>query len=110
MDKIQVQVLFAEDTEFGTYTDALYYPFEDWPIDEKTIEIEKATRIQNYIDTIKNAPPPIPPTKEDLQKQIDFIGQQLSEVAQKAVELDFKLDVTPIKVDEVPTDVKPGGK
>lgn len=107
MDQIQVQVLFSEETQYGTFTDALYYSIDEWPIDDGILKTEKGARVQNYTDSVRNAPPPPPPTKEDLQKQIVEVAKQITEIALRAVEIGVTLDPAPINTDQIPKEVKP---
>lgn len=52
MEQINVQVKFT----IGNYTDALYYPIEEWgDITPEQLEADKQARYQTYLDMIAQA-------------------------------------------------------
>ena len=81
----RIQVITKEFVpEVGTeYVDAQYF---DVPANmtieqfkasnESTINAEKATRIANYVDAVKNPPKPVEPTKEQLEAEAQSIADQ----------------------------------
>lgn len=92
-DKIRVQVVFAQDTEYGRYQDALYLAVDDPQLSLKDflaakqtdIDKTKATRVATFVDRIKNPPAPVEPTKEDLERELaDIEAQKISWDARKA--------------------------
>jgi hypothetical protein len=55
MDSIKVQVNFTINTEFGEFTDALYFTLEEWSfITENKLNELKNERVNNWLNTIKN--------------------------------------------------------
>lgn len=57
MDVQLVQIKYKAKTEVGEFSDALYYPLSAFIAGEITpeqIELDKAERIFNWIDSIKN--------------------------------------------------------
>ena len=71
MDTVKIQVLFSEETKYGTFTDALYFTQQEYaaltPLDIKQMEQQ---RIDNYVSSIDNAPPEKDLTKKELQLAI----------------------------------------
>lgn len=69
-DQIRVQFKFTEPTDYGDYTDALYFTESEWANrDMNAVKAMKAERVLNYIDRIRNAPAPVEPSKADLQAE-----------------------------------------
>lgn len=107
----RIQVITKEFIpEVGTeYQDAQYF---DVPVDmtieqfqaEKEAEInaEKEARIQRYVDAVKNPPPVVEPTKEELMAQkAELLAQAEAQIA----ELDVKIAAKDVKpVDEKPVE------
>lgn len=107
-DQVFIQVRFRENTKHGEYNDCLYFTQAEYASKTQVgIDALKQERVNNYVSRIDNAPAPVPPTKAELQAVLDNIGSQLSSVAARASDLGIKLDVTIIKVDEVPVETKP---
>lgn len=85
--QIFVQVRFQEKTIFGEYQDALYYSQVDFAITkQKDIDTLVAGRVFNYVDAILNAPPPVEPTKAELQAQLVEALKQVDELNIKIAE------------------------
>lgn len=56
-EQIFVQIRFTVQTEYGEYSDALYYSLNDWDmISQDQIEAEKQTRVDNWVSYIVNSP------------------------------------------------------
>ena len=80
-DKIAIQVRFSKQTEIGEYNDALYYTQAEYAtLAPAIIEAEKQARVDAWVNAVKNAPPPVGPTKEELQTQKSYLEEQLTEV------------------------------
>lgn len=85
----RIQVLTKEFVkEIGAvYSDAQYFTvdstmsMEDFIASkEADINAEKDRRIANWIDAIKNPPPPVEPTKEQLQEEKAALQAQIAEL------------------------------
>jgi len=51
-----VQVNFQADTEFGQYSDAIYYTMVEWDaLTDEQLEIDKKERVDNFVSSIKNS-------------------------------------------------------
>jgi hypothetical protein len=93
-DKIMVQIIFTEDIPINsttiTYTDALYLTPENYVSfgdNKEVINRIKQARIAKFIDTIKNPPKPIEPTKEDFEKEQVSIDEQILSLQNRKVEI-----------------------
>ena len=53
-----MKIDFEVETEYGLYRDALYFPDNEPLPDDATIEAMKAERAQNWVEFMKNPPPP----------------------------------------------------
>jgi hypothetical protein len=54
----QLQIRFSAQTEYGRYTDALYYPEGNVP-DEKALAAEVQKRVDAWVATVSAPPEPI---------------------------------------------------
>jgi hypothetical protein len=80
-DQILVQVRFKVQTEQGEYNDALYYPLDVYQsMDKKVIEDEKAQRVSNWVQSIKNPPVQDEPTKQQLEESKAMLVEQISQL------------------------------
>ena len=80
-DQILVQIRFSVKTDQGEYQDALYYPLDVYQsMDKQVIEDEKNTRVNNWVQMVKNPPPPIEPTKEQLEESKAMLVEQLAQL------------------------------
>lgn len=87
MDSVTVRVMFTVDTKHGSFTDALYFDFAEYPsIDQKSIDQQKQQRVDNWVAAIEAPPPVIPPlTKAEMIKlSADLALQVTSLTAEKA--------------------------
>lgn len=85
-DQIFIQVRFTQNTDYGTYSDALYFTPEEYAT--KTVSdfnLLKKQRIDNFINTVKNPLPQVEPTKEELQKYANSLQSQLDEIKLRIV-------------------------
>lgn len=60
-DKVKIQVIFKEPTQYGEYCDAIYYQNQaeyDAAVADGSHEAEKVSRVANYLYAIANPPPP----------------------------------------------------
>lgn len=87
-DIVRVQVVFTEDTECGRYRDALYFtPAEYAGLKAETLAAMKQTRVDTFVDRIKNPPPPVEPTKEQLEAEVVEVQKQKESLDARLVEL-----------------------
>jgi hypothetical protein len=94
----QVQIIFEEDTTHGKFSDALYFPLDDFDkIKDKEIEEKAQVRIDNFITQCEVEKPEL--TEEEKQKELQ--GQKISlegEIALKQQEiLDLKQQKTEVE-------------
>ena len=93
--EIFIQVRFKEQTEVGEFNDCLYFSEVEYPaISQKFIDQEVASRVANWVDSIKNPPPSPQPTKAELiaeqQALLDQKSQIESQVADLAIQIASK--------------------
>ena len=77
-EQIMVQIRFSEDTEVGTFTDALYltmYEYVGKPQSE--IDTLKQARVTTFVNSVKNAVPAPEPTKAELQADVANLQKQI---------------------------------
>ena len=87
-DQVFVQVRFKEQTEIGEFNDALYFSQVEY--DSKTqdeINNLKQARVDNWVNSIKNAPPSVEPTnaqleaeKAELQARIAVLDEDIAKI------------------------------
>lgn len=88
-DQVFVQVRFSVPTKYGEYQDALYYSLDDYAnMKPETVENEKEARVDNYLNAVESTPPPVDPTKAELQAAKADLQAQI-------VVLDAKIAETP---------------
>ena len=73
----KVQAKVKVDTARGVYSDALYYPEGEVPID-KDIETAAQARADGWIFKINNPVTPAEPTKKELEDMIANLEEQQS--------------------------------
>jgi len=77
MEELFVQLKFRELSKYGFFTDALYFPYEDFQkVNRKSIENLKTDRITNYEYAVENPPPIVEITKEDILQSIENLENQ----------------------------------
>ena len=95
-DEVKVQVRFTEQVDVKgqemSYSDALYYPIEDWPVKQEDIDKVKSERVQNWKSIIENPAPVVEPTKEDMVKEEASIDEQLVTLQARKVELTTRIN------------------
>lgn len=88
---IQIQYRFTViDEETGySYSDALYFPFSEWPVDEVTLNDLKQERFNNWKHTITSQvnPPPV-------EEQITAIDDQIESLQEQKESLLAQLEVS----------------
>lgn len=58
LDRVQVQIVFSVDTKYGSYQDALYINYDEYPnMTQENIEVLKQERVNNWIFQIENPAP-----------------------------------------------------
>lgn len=88
-DKIYVQIRFKEETEFGIYSDSLFYTQAEYAaLSDGAKVAAKQSRVAAYVSGVKNPPAPPVLTKQELQAAKTSL---LSEIAV----LDAKIATTP---------------
>ena len=84
-DKVMIQVRFKEQTDYGSYNDALYFTLDEYKdIKQADIDLLKQQRVDNWVNMVSNPPAYIEPTldelksmRADLQEQIDSLDSQI---------------------------------
>ena len=77
MQTVMIQVRFKEKTEHGEFNDALYYTESEYAsVTQKDIDKEKKKRVDAWVDIVKNPPPYIEPTDEELIKMADDLESE----------------------------------
>ena len=89
-EQIRIQVLFSEDTPYGSFQDALYYTEAEWETVKKSeVEKEKQRRLDNWKTIITT--PSVELSKEEqmivVQEQIDMANAHLKELEAQKLEL-----------------------
>jgi hypothetical protein len=84
----QLQIRFSAQTEYGRYTDALYYPEGNVP-DEKALAAEVQKRVDAWVATV--SAPPEPPTDEQRKAMLDEMGRERERLVQAAESLRAEL-------------------
>jgi len=114
---VQIQVIFTEKTEVGEYRDALYYTIDDpgvtvdkWlQTKQADIDAVKRSRVDNWVNLVKNPPKPIEPTKEQLESELVAVEKGKVELEARKATLTAQIAaLTAIKpIAEVKEEVKP---
>lgn len=87
-DIVRVQVVFTQDTECGQYRDALYFtPAEYAALKPADLAAKKQARVDTWVDRIKNPPPPVEPTTEQLEAEVVEVQRQKTALDARLVEL-----------------------
>ena len=69
-EKIRIQHQFSRTTQFGEFTDALYFTPEEYELTSKeTINALKDERVNAYLNAVQNAPAPVEPSKSELEAE-----------------------------------------
>lgn len=90
--EIKIQVLFSEETGFGTYTDALYFTEEEFKIiSEKTIDSLIQERVDAWVNEGNHTSPLPEPTKEDLLNSLQAIEAQKMELDSIKIQIELKI-------------------
>lgn len=64
------QIVFEEETQYGVYRDALFFP-DDQPLpSDAVIQGMKQERVTNWIYNVEN-PPAYPPPEQASQTELD---------------------------------------
>lgn len=81
MEQIFIQIKYKVTTEVGEFNDALYYTQSDYQnIPRYQIDTEKQSRIDNFINLIKNPPIAKDPTKQELQNAKSVLLAQIADL------------------------------
>jgi len=99
----QIQVILEKETTNGLFRDALYYP-EDKVPDEKQITADAQSRIDNWVEMIKNPPVVeiVEPTIEDFQTQQSEFLRQADELTVKIIERGTAIEKAKMKTEAEP--------
>lgn len=66
------------------FTDAIYFTQDEWAhITQEEIDARVKERMDNYAESIKNPPPVVEPTEEQLENEKLYLESQLQEVTTK---------------------------
>lgn len=69
---IRVQINFVRDSEYGRYSDSLYFdPFEIAAMTQEDVEAIMQERYDKWIEVVSNPPPEPVFTEEDRQRYLD---------------------------------------
>lgn len=80
----RIQVFINENTEVGTFQDAIYFSEAEYnALSERDIADLVAARVSKYVETVKNPPPITPPTREELLAFRAELKARVSEVETK---------------------------
>lgn len=85
-DTVRTQVITEVETKYGTFRDAIYYKNEaeyKQAILDGTHEIEKATRVANYVEVIEKPAPVVEISKEQLQEAKAQLEAQVAELVEQ---------------------------
>lgn len=88
---IRIQVLFSTSTQYGVFTDAIYFTEQEYP--QKTrneIDNLKQARVTNYVQTVQTAPPVVPLTKQELEAAITSLDNVKADLQDKLSKLGGK--------------------
>ena len=84
MQTVMIQVRFKEKTEHGEFNDALYYTESEYAsVTQKDIDKEKKKRVDAWVDIVKNPPPYIEPTDEELIKMVMDLEKEKNDYLDK---------------------------
>lgn len=83
------QLKFNKDTEIGTFNDAMYKPSTCTISNEKVLEAKQ--RIAGWVNIVKNPPPQIEPTKEELRNEKENIQNMILLNQQQLLDIDAKI-------------------
>ena len=95
-DEVKVQVRFTEQVDVKgqqmEYSDALYYPIEDWPVKQEDIDKVKSERVQNWKNVVENPVVQPEPTKADFEKEQASIDEQIITLTARKTELTQRIN------------------
>ena len=81
MKTVKIQVMFTQATEYGDFTDALYFsPAEYEALTDEQLTTMQNERVANYVQSIKDSMVVTEPTVEDLQAQQEAIDKQIEQL------------------------------
>jgi hypothetical protein len=90
----KIQINISQKTEFGEFNDALYYTPDEWAnLTQDDIDKATQTRVDNWVNLIKNPPPPPEPTKEELE-------QRVADLENYKTSIDAQISATQDKISE----------
>ena len=78
---IKIQVNFQADTEWGLFSDALYFtPTEYEALTEEDLTAMQNERVANFVQSIKDSQVVVEPTDEELLAEKTAIEQQIAQL------------------------------
>ncbi len=99
MYQVFIQLRIKENTEFGEFNDAIYFTEEEYNnVKPETLDAMVKTRVDNWVNIIKNPPPPVEPTIDELISVKQQLQMQQNEIESKIAE---KGGEDAVKQDEV---------
>jgi hypothetical protein len=73
----QIIYRISEETEYGRYSDSLYYSLDDWAkLTQEELDAAIKQRVNGWIKAITTPPEPYIPTKEDLEAEVARVEMQ----------------------------------
>ena len=90
---IKIQVQFTQTTEFGEYSDAIYFsPAEYEALTEEELTALQNERVANWIQTIKDSQVVVEPTDEELLAEKTAIEQQIAQLEDRKEDIISQLE------------------
>lgn len=76
--QIQYRFTIVDEETGSSFSDALYLPLDEWPVDETTLEKMKQERFDNWKKAINTPsdPPPVEEQIAQIEEQIESLEQQ----------------------------------
>jgi len=91
MEQVRVQVLFSEETPYGTFTDALYFTPAEYELRKSEVKSMKDERVASYVSAIESAPPAVEPTKKELEAEKASLIEQKAVIEARVAQLDWEI-------------------
>jgi len=83
-DQVMIQIRFKEKTEVGEFNDALYFDLSTYGnMTQADVDALKQARVTNWVNSVKNPPAYVEPTKTELLGQKAELETQLANVNTK---------------------------
>ena len=90
---IKIQVNFQADTEFGSFSDALYFSQSEYEaLTEEQLTAMQNERIANFVQSIKDSQVVVEPTDEELLAEKVTIEQQIAQLEDRKEDIISQLE------------------